>query len=63
MVDGKEKKGSIVDIDIVQGKPDMKEKPAVAAILRVMSQANQLADKQFFRLMRDSFIQQFGPEY
>jgi uncharacterized protein (TIGR04255 family) len=55
--------GSIIDIDISKSSPDIRDRPAVDAILEVMKQQHHWADKQFFRLLKEDFIKQFEPEY
>jgi len=63
VVSGQSKKGSLLDLDIVKNKPDIKGTNVPGTILEILTHANALADKAFFRLLKEDFIAQLEPEY
>jgi uncharacterized protein (TIGR04255 family) len=59
---GQKREGSILDLDIVKEGPVLGT-PTPTELLRLFTEANKLADKAFFGLLKEEFFARFEPEY
>lgn len=57
------KAGSVIDIDVVTDKVVVDTKMFSQSLLRVFTEANELADNAFFSLLTSDFINEFEPEF
>jgi uncharacterized protein (TIGR04255 family) len=55
--------GSIIDLDIIAEKVDVKREDLSRSLMQIFANANALADEAFFSLLKPEFMQQFEPEY
>lgn len=60
---GEKKDGSLLDIDIVKDRPEIRGTPFRSQLLRLFTDANQVADDAFFGLVKEQFLARFEPEY
>ncbi len=60
---GQKRDGSILDLDIVKDRPELRGQPLPAELLRLFTEANQLADDAFFGLVKEELFARFEPEY
>ena len=60
---GEKKDGSLLDIDIVKERPELRGTQLPSELLRLFTEANQLADDAFFGLVKEQLFARFEPEY
>jgi uncharacterized protein (TIGR04255 family) len=60
---GEKKDGSLLDIDIVKERPELRGASLPSELLRLFTEANQLADDAFFGLVKEPLFARFEPEY
>jgi uncharacterized protein (TIGR04255 family) len=63
MIAGQNKEGSLLDLDIVKERPEIKEGAIPQKLLDLFTEANRLADDAFFGLLKEDFVGRFEPEY
>lgn len=62
-ISGQQKKGSILDLDVIHESPDVSKESTPEALIRLFTRANKLADDAFFGLMKEEFLDKFEPVY
>jgi uncharacterized protein (TIGR04255 family) len=62
-VSGQSKNGSILDLDVVKDRLELKKEAVPELLIDLFKGANEIADSAFFNLLDENFVATFGPEY
>jgi len=63
LVSGQKRNGSLVDLDITNEHLELRGELLPEELLRLFTEANQLADDAFFGLVKEELFIKFEPEY